>query len=133
VSFLFEQNPLGPDEFLELDDLTHVYPRILSLGIILLEIGRGEELGILPLTANENLEELRNCINDAYSDASGQFATFNNEVWETRKYKEAFDTAIANCLDYSKFIESSSPWKRRSRLTPDEYKALLSQRKAFEN
>ncbi|KAH8689757.1 hypothetical protein GQ44DRAFT_734348 [Phaeosphaeriaceae sp. PMI808] len=120
VSFPFGQIPSGPNEFLEVDDLTHSYPRILSLGIILLEIGRGENLGLLPLTANENLEELRDSVNDAHSDASSQLAGLNNEVWETCKYKKAFDTAISNCLNPGKFIESPSTRKRRSRLTPED-------------
>ncbi|KAH8194218.1 hypothetical protein TruAng_011615 [Truncatella angustata] len=121
VSFPFGQDPLGPDEFLEVDDLTHSYPRILSLGIILLEIGRGEKLGILPLAANRNLRELRDSVNDVHSDASCHLAALNNEVWEKCKYKKVFDTAISNCLDPSKFIESPSTRKRRSRLTPKEY------------
>ena len=133
VSFPFGQDPLGPDEFLEVDDLTHSYPRILSLGIILLEIGRGEKLGLLPLTANENLGELRNSVNDAHSDASSHLTALNNEVWEMCKYKKAFDTAISNCLDPSKFIESPSTRKRRSRLTPEEYEKLSPQRKAAED
>ncbi|KAH8744318.1 hypothetical protein F5883DRAFT_590309 [Diaporthe sp. PMI_573] len=130
VSFPFGQDPLGPDEFLEVDDLTHSYPRILSLGIILLEIGRGKKLGLLPLTANENLEDLRNGVNDAHSDASSQLAALNNEVWEMCKYKKAFDTAISNCLDPSKFIENPSTRKQRSRIIPEEYEKLSPQLKA---
>ncbi|KAL7933158.1 hypothetical protein V8C35DRAFT_60772 [Trichoderma chlorosporum] len=133
VSFPSGQDPLGPDEFLEVDDLTHSYPRILSLGIILLEIGRGERLGLLPLTANENLEELRDSVNDAHSDASSQLAALNNEVWEMCTYKKAFDTAVSNCLDPSKFIESPSTRKRRSRLSPKEYEKLSPQQKAAED
>jgi len=133
VSFPFGQDPLGPDEFLEVDDLTHSYPRILSLGIVLLEIGRGEKLGLLPLSANENLEELRDRVNDAHSDASSQFAALSSEVWEMCKYKKAFDTAISNCLDPSKFIESPSTRKRRSRITPEEYEKLSPQRRAAED
>jgi hypothetical protein len=133
VSFPFGQDPLGPDEFLEVDDLTHSYMRILSLGIILLEIGRGEKLGLLPLTANENLGELRNSVNDAHSDASSHLTALNNEVWEMCKYKKAFDTAISNCLDPSKFIESPSTRKRRSKLTAEEYEKLSPQRKAAED
>lgn len=133
VSFPFGQDPPGPDEFLEVDDLTHSYPRILSLGIILLEIGRGEKLGLLPLIANEKLGELRDSVNDAHSDASSQLAALSNEVWEICKYKKAFDTAISNCLDPSKFIESPSTRKRRSRLTPEEYEKLSPERKATED
>ncbi|RMZ91634.1 hypothetical protein DV736_g1131, partial [Chaetothyriales sp. CBS 134916] len=133
VSFPFGQDPPGPDEFLEVDDLTHSYPRILSLGIILLDIGRGEKLELLPLTANENVGELRDRVNDAHSDASSQLAAFNGEVWKTCKYKKAFDTAISNCLDPSKFIESARTRKRRSRLTPEEYEKLSPQRKAAED
>ncbi|KAL7922387.1 hypothetical protein ACQKWADRAFT_78429 [Trichoderma austrokoningii] len=133
VSFPFGQDPLGPDEFLEVDDLTHSYPRILSLGIILLEIGRGEKLGLLPLTANQNPGELRDSVNDAHSDASSQIAALKNEVWEMCTYKKAFDTAISNCLDPSKFIESPSTRKRRSRLIPEEYEKLSPQRKAAED
>jgi hypothetical protein len=124
VSFPFGQDSLGPDEFLEVDDLIHSYPRILSLGIILLEISRGEKLGLLPLTVNENLGELRNSINNAYSDISSHLTALNNEVWEMCKYKKAFDTIISNYLDSSKFIESLSTRKRRSRLTLEEYEKL---------
>ena len=80
VSFPFGQNPPGPDGFLEVDDLTHRYPRILLLGIILLEIGRGKNLGLLAWTAGENLEELRNSVNDAQSDASSALAALKNGV-----------------------------------------------------
>jgi hypothetical protein len=133
VSFPFGQDLPGPDEFLEVDDLTHSYPRILSLGIILLEIGRCEKLKLLPLIANENLGELRDSVNEAHSDASSQLAALSNEVWEMCKYKKAFDTAISNCLDPSKFIESPSTRKRRSRLTPEEYEKLSPERKAAED
>lgn len=138
VSFPFGQEPLGqdqlgPDECLEVDDLTHSYPQILSLGIILLEIGRGEKLGLRPLTANKNLGELRDSVNDAHSDASNQFAALEKEAWETCKYKKAFDTAVSNCLDPRKFIESPSARKRRSKLTPEEYEKLSPQRKADED
>ncbi|KAK2593254.1 hypothetical protein QQS21_009053 [Conoideocrella luteorostrata] len=133
VSFPSGQDPLGPDEFLEVDGLTHSYPRILSLGIILLEIGRAQKLGISPLTAHENLWELRDSVNNAHSDASSALATLNKEVWDMCKYKEAFDTAIINCLDPSKFTESPNTRKLRSRLTPEEYEELSPQRRAAED
>lgn len=133
VSFPLGQDSLGLNDFLEVDDLTHSYPRILSLGIILLEIGRGKRLGLLPLTATENLEELRNRVNDAHSDASSQLEALKNENWKMCKYKEAFDTAASNCLDPSKFIESPGTRKRRSKILPEEYEKLSPQQKAIED
>jgi hypothetical protein len=133
VSFPFEQYPRGPEEFLEVDDLTHSYPRILSLGIILLEIGRGKNLGIPPLIANENLGEMRDSVNDAHSDASSQLVALTNDIWEMCKYNTAFDTAVSNCLDPSKFIASSRTRKRRSKLSSKDYEYLSLEEKAVED
>jgi len=60
ISFPFGQDAAAPDEFLEVDDLTHLCPRILSLGIILLEIGLGKRL---------------NCYHLPPTETSGFFAT----------------------------------------------------------
>ncbi len=130
INFPFGQDPLGPDEFLELDDLTHTFPRILSLGIILLEIGRGEKLGLLPLTANQNLQQLRDSVNDAHSDASSQLLALRNEVWDMCRYKRAFDLAVSNCLDHTKFIESPGTRKKRIRLNLEEFEELPPERRA---
>jgi hypothetical protein len=133
VSFPSGQDLPGPHEFLEVDDVSHSYPRILSLGIILLEIGRGQNLGLPPLIANENLGELRDSVNDALLDANSQYAALSEEVWEKCRYKEIFDIAVSNCLDPLKFMETPGTRKRRSKLTPEDYGKLSPEGKATED
>ena len=133
VGFPFERIFPGPDECLDMDELAHSYPRILSLGIILLEIGRSENLGLLPLTVYENLDDTRNSVNDAHWDASRRLAELKDEVWDTCKYKNAFDTAISSCLSPSKFMESLQTRKRRSRMSSEDYRELSPERKVIED
>ncbi|KAI4690378.1 hypothetical protein J4E81_007531 [Alternaria sp. BMP 2799] len=133
VGFPSGENFPGPNEFLDVDEVTHTYPRILCLGIILLEIGLGKNLGLLPFTASNNLEDVRNGVNDAHSDAGCQREELKNEIWDTCRNKFAFDDAISNCMNPNKFIESSKTREKRSRLSPDRYKNLSPHLKAIED
>ena len=123
----------GPNEFFDVDEVTHTYPRILSLGIILLEIGLGQNLELLPFAASNNLEDLRNSVNDAHSDADCQREELKNEDWDTCRHKFAFDDAVSNCMNHNKFIESHKTRKQRSRLSPGDYEKLSPEEKIIEN
>jgi len=58
---------------------------------------------------------------------------FTEEVWETCKYKKAFDTAIANCLDPSKFIESPEIRRKRKHLSFEDYQKFSPKQKRAED
>jgi hypothetical protein len=133
VGFPFGGNDLGPVEILEEDDTTHIYPRILSLGILLLEIANGETLGIPPLEDKDNLGDLRLDVNNAHSDARSEQMALKGKVWDMCRYKEALDSAISSCLDHEKFLESRSTREHRSKLSPAAYEELPPMEKSIED
>jgi len=133
VSFSFGQTSQGPDEFLEINDVSHAYPQILSLGIVLLEVMCCKKLDAPTLTANEDREELANSVSDAHSEATVECKALHDEKWELCKYKRALDIAISNCLDPSLFNEKSTTRKQRPTLSEAEYATLSAEDKADED
>jgi hypothetical protein len=80
IRFPFGGNDLGPVEILEEDNTTHIYPRILLLSILLLEIANGETLGIPPLEDKDNLGDLCLDVNNAHSNARSEQMALKGKV-----------------------------------------------------
>jgi hypothetical protein len=113
VSFPFEQRNPSPAEYLEMGDYTHRYPRILFLGIILLEIGLGEPLGLEAFESSSSSLVAR--INKAHSKAKMRLHEFKKMSWDDCFYKDVFDIAIENCLDSKNFKDKRKARKKRHR------------------
>jgi hypothetical protein len=101
VSFPFDQRNPSPAEYLEMGDYTHRYPRILFLGIILLEIGLGEPLGLEPFKSS-NLSLVAHT-NKAHFKARMRVHEFKKMPWVDFSYQKVFVEAIENCLDSQNF------------------------------
>ncbi|KAI1843016.1 hypothetical protein JX266_010869 [Neoarthrinium moseri] len=110
VSFPFgaEHNE-SPSEFYDKDQYTHRYPRILFLGIVLLEIGLGQPLGL------ENDPKLSpvGLTNKAHIRAKLKLKQLKKEQWDGFHWKEYFVEAVENCLDSANFKASSKRGKSR--------------------
>jgi hypothetical protein len=113
VSFPFDQRNPSPAEYLEVGDYTHRYPRILFLGIILLEIGLGEPLGLEPFGSSSSSLVAR--INKAHSKAKMRLHEFKKISWDDCFYKDVFDEAIENCLDSKNFKDKRKARKKRQK------------------
>lgn len=117
VSFPFDQRNPSPAEFLEMGDYTHRYPRILFLGIILLEIGLGEPLGLEPFESS-NLSLVAHT-NKAHCKAQMRLHEFKKMSWDDFSYNDVFVEAIENCLDSRNFKDvRKAPRKRQRRDQP---------------
>jgi hypothetical protein len=117
VSFPFDQRNPSPAEYLEIGDYTHQYPRILFLGVILLEIGLGEPLGLEPFESS-NLSLVAHT-NKAHSMAQIRLHEFKKTSWVDFSYKDTFVEAIENCLHSRSFKDMrKAPRKRQRRNQP---------------
>lgn len=112
VSIPFDQhNP--SQEFLGNGNYTHRYPRILCLGIILLEIALGEPLGL------ESFELSNHCqMNKAHSKTQMRLKEFKKIPCDHFSHKDKFVEAIDNCLNSRNFNMRESPSKRPRRDLP---------------
>ncbi len=104
VSFPFgSQYKESPAEFYEEGLHTHRYPRILYLGIILLEIGLGEALG----TGNSQLGGIEHT-NKIHMKAGLKLKKLKAEKWDGFASKDCFVEAVENCLESVNFKETTS-------------------------
>lgn len=99
----------SPDEYYEKDQYTHRYPRILYLGIVLLEIGLGQALG---LENNRKLSPVAHT-NTAHSKAKMKVKELKDASWDGFQWKDYFVEAVENCLDSANF--KPIPKRRKSR------------------
>lgn len=82
--------------------LIHKYPRIQSLGILLLEIGLGEPL-CTPSSDSQNQR-----LNNRHMDALKKLKELENHRWDINsQYLEAFVRAIRNCLEFNADLNTS--------------------------
>ena len=114
VSFPFGmQYKESPAEFCDKDHFTHRYPRILYLGIVLLEIGLGQ-----PLELERNLKlSLLPHMNIAHVKAKMKLKELKKAKWDGFRWKDYFVEAVGNCLDSTNFKET--PKRRKSRRRGD--------------
>ncbi|KAJ5532850.1 hypothetical protein N7494_009402 [Penicillium frequentans] len=113
LSIPFDQVSRSPDEFLETGAYTHRYPRILFLGIMLLEIGLGESLGLGSLGTSK-LSSVA-YINRAHAKARMRLNEFKKIPWDGFSYKSVFVEAIENCLDSQNFKDTYKPQRKRAK------------------
>ncbi|KAH8812803.1 S8 family peptidase [Xylogone sp. PMI_703] len=110
VSFPFgSRYKESPAEFYSEGQYTHRYPRIFYLGIVLLEIGLGQALG---LEHNPKLSFLGH-INLAYSTARKKLKELKNEEWDGFQWKDYFIKAVENCLEPVNFKQIPRRTKSR--------------------
>ncbi|MCJ1470420.1 hypothetical protein MMC07_009065 [Pseudocyphellaria aurata] len=112
VSFPFgTQYKDSPEEFCEKDLFTHRYPRILYLGIVLLEIGLGR-----PLELERDFKlSLLSHTNIIYMKAKRQLKELKKAKWDGFRWKDYFVEAVENCLESNNFQETYKRRKSRSR------------------
>ena len=117
VSFPFgTQYKESPAEFCDKDQFTHRYPRILYLGIVLLEIGLGQSLG---LERDSTLSLLAHT-NTAHMKAKRKLRELKEAKWDGFRWKDYFVEAVESCLDSTNFKET--PTRRKSRPRGDSNK-----------
>lgn len=103
VSFPFgTQYKESPAEFCDKDHFTHRYPRILYLGIVLLEIGLGHPL---ELERDSKLSLLPHT-NIAHVKAKTNLKELKKAKWDGFRWKNYFVEAVENCLDSTNFKET---------------------------
>ena len=112
VSFPFgTQYKESPAEFYHNDHFTHRYPRILYLGIVLLEIGLGQPL---ELERDSKLSLLPHT-NIAHVKAKMKLKELKKAKWDGFRWKDYFVEAVENCLDSTNFKETPKRQKSRRR------------------
>ena len=109
VSFPFGNFREAPAEFCGEDQYLHRYPRILYLGIVLLEIGLGQSLGL----ERNSRPSLKAHINTTRSKAKAKLRELKDENWENFRWKTYLIRAIGNCLDSVNFKDTSMSQKSR--------------------
>ena len=100
-------------EVLDDPDITHPFPHIFSLGVILLEIGLKRPLesishSNLPSSSNFDHGTARQLLND-----------LEDTSWTRPKHREIFTNAIASCLDPSAFLAQRKRKKTKTTLDYD--------------
>ncbi|KAM3081808.1 hypothetical protein ACMFMG_005252 [Clarireedia jacksonii] len=119
VSFPFGSSYMkSPIEYYNEDQYTHRYPRILYLGIVLLEIGLGQALGLergskLSLLAHTNTAQIK---------AKMKLKELKDAKWDGFQWKDYFIEAVKNCLDSANFKETTKRRKSRDRGHVDDGK-----------
>ncbi|KAI8630893.1 S8 family peptidase [Xylariaceae sp. FL1651] len=103
---------------------THRYPRILCLGIILLEIGLGQAIEMGSASELSTVEHT----NRVHIKAGLKLRELKKAKWDAFTSKDYFVEAVENCLESVNFKETAS--RRRSRHPSDSSeKSHLSERK----
>ncbi|KAI0405910.1 S8 family peptidase [Xylaria palmicola] len=125
VSFPFDgQYKESPAESYDEGYYTHRYPRILCLGILLLEIGLGQAIDMGNASELVSVEH----INRLHIKAGLKLRELKRAKWEAFGSKDCFVEAVENCLESVNFKETTS--RRRSRHQSDSSeKSHLSERR----
>lgn len=111
VSFPFgSQFHEAPGEFYGENQYLHCYPRILYLGIVLLEIGLGQSLSIKRNSAHN----LAAHINRARSKARIKLRELEKADWDGFQWKNYYVKAIGNCLESFNFKDTAMRQKIRA-------------------
>ena len=118
VSFPFgTQYKESPAEFCDKDQFTHRYPRILYLGIVLLEIGLGQPLEPERDPERDPEPGLLSHTNLAHAVANRKLKELKKAKWDDFRWKDYFVEAVENCLDSTNFKETP---KRRGDTNEDD-------------
>jgi len=97
----------APGEFYDEDKYLHSYPRILYLGIVLLEIGLGKSLG---LERNSGRTPEAH-INLARRKARKELEELKKADWDDFMWKDYYAKAISNCLESANFKDTAKRQK----------------------
>ncbi|KAH8707478.1 S8 family peptidase [Phaeosphaeriaceae sp. PMI808] len=97
----------APGEFYDEDKYLHSYPRILYLGIVLLEIGLGKSLGL----ERNSGRTLKAHINLARRKARKELEELKKADWDGFRWKDYYAKAISNCLDSANFKDTAKRQK----------------------
>ncbi|KAK8069739.1 hypothetical protein PG994_006355, partial [Apiospora phragmitis] len=92
-------------EFIRDELMTHSYPRIFDLGILLLEIGLGETFPTLPCVTYMSR------VNSDHRLARNRFRELKSTVWKGFEHKSVFDEVVSFCVE----IKPSTLHERSSR------------------
>ncbi|KAJ2985363.1 hypothetical protein NUW58_g5571 [Xylaria curta] len=104
VSFPFGgQYREPPAEYYDMGPRTHRYPRILYLGIILLEIGLGQALRMGNFLDFGNVEHA----NRVHMKAKTKLRELKKATWDGFASKDCFVEAVENCLESFNFKETT--------------------------
>ncbi|ORY63910.1 uncharacterized protein BCR38DRAFT_433435 [Pseudomassariella vexata] len=87
---------------LEHDLLNHKFPRIFAIGVILLQIGRGE-----PFCTPKRSDGITQANQDHWI-ASRELRRLQDTKWKGFSSKKVFDRAVEYCLDSGNFVSQSS-------------------------
>ncbi|KAI0534378.1 S8 family peptidase [Xylaria digitata] len=128
ISFPFgDEYKEPPAEFYDQGPYIHRYPRILYLGIILLEIGLGQTLD-MGVASETGLIEHTNRI---HRKAELKLRELKNTKWDAFASKGYFDEAVENCLESFNFKETESCRRFRHQNDPSGKSHLSERRDAF--
>lgn len=110
--------------------LTHQFPRILAIGLLLLQIGLSKPLP--PVRRRNEISQT----NFEYMVAKSQLKELKRLKWEGFENKTYFDEAVGYCLDGSKFVvnprtASHKTSKAASTETMDGSDEIVARRKIF--
>ncbi|KAI1181409.1 hypothetical protein F5B17DRAFT_301299 [Nemania serpens] len=114
----------SPAECYDIELHTHRYPRILYLGIILLEIGLGKAIEIGSYQEYGGVE----CANRVHYQARLKLKELKNAKWDDFASKDGFVEAVENCLNSVNFSETINGRKSRHKSDPGE-KSYISERR----
>lgn len=103
ISIQFEPEEEETKEYSNADSLIHQHPRILSLAILLLEIGLGKPLQLQP---RDNLVAQ---LNSDFDVATQSFIELSRGSWPNFCNKNYYDKAIGICLNYALYRSQQAP------------------------
>ncbi|KAL7929058.1 hypothetical protein V8C35DRAFT_325439 [Trichoderma chlorosporum] len=121
------------EDFVDNARLVHRYPRILAIGILLLEIALSKPFQ--PISQPNNISEA-NC---NHKIADNWLKSFKKTTWEGFTHKTIFDTAIEYCIRESRlpvntknrFGPVGAAKDLTTKILPDKQQSILEQRKKF--
>ncbi|KAI1132236.1 S8 family peptidase [Nemania abortiva] len=128
VSFPFGgQYKESPAESYDEGHYTHRYPRILCLGIILLEIGLGQAI---EMGNGSEIFSVKH-MNLIHMKAAKKLNELKKAKWDGFEAKDSFVEAVENCLESNNFKEPTSPRRSRHQSDSNEKPHLSERRNAL--
>ncbi|KAK5989428.1 hypothetical protein PT974_10947 [Cladobotryum mycophilum] len=131
LSFPFGTSGIPEEDFIDDGQLIHRHPRILTIGILLLEIGLSKKF---PLIVRKSKVSQ---VNWDHQLATNWLGELKNVNWNGVRSKSYFDSAVKYCLDSrelgSQFSKPIHPKPSSSKTLPNEQDGILARRKKFYN
>ncbi|KAK5635063.1 hypothetical protein RRF57_010775 [Xylaria bambusicola] len=128
VSFPFgSECKKSPAESYDEGYYTHRYPRILCLGVILLEIGLGQAIEMGNASEPFSVEH----INRVHIKAGLKLRELKKTKWDGFRSKGCFDEAVENCLESVNFKETTNRQRSQHQSRSGERPHLSERRDAL--